>query len=71
MTPAVATMISDVYDAFLEAGASHDKARKAAEALANYENRFARIDTDLTLVKWMVGFVFAGVAGLVMKAFFP
>ena len=35
-------MISEVYDAFIAAGAPEDKARKAAEALANYENRFAR-----------------------------
>lgn len=67
----MATMISEVYDAFLEAGASQDKARKAAEALANYESRFAKIDADLTLLKWMLGFTFAGVMGLVLRAFFP
>lgn len=67
----MATMISEVYDAFVEAGASQDKARKAAEALANYEFRFAKIDADLTLLKWMAGFTFAGVMGLVLKAFFP
>ena len=30
------TMISEVYDALLEAGASEEKARKAAEAVAQY-----------------------------------
>jgi hypothetical protein len=30
-------MISEVYDALKEAGASEEKARKAAEAVATYE----------------------------------
>jgi hypothetical protein len=33
------TMIAEVYDALIEAGASQDKARKAAEAIAGYESR--------------------------------
>jgi hypothetical protein len=33
----MSTMISEVYDAFKEAGASEEKARKAAEAIAGYE----------------------------------
>jgi len=73
MTPArtaMATMISEVYDALMEAGASQEKARKAAEALANYESRFSKIDADLLLLKWMTGFVFAGVSGLIIKTFF-
>ena len=66
----MATMISEVYDALVEAGASQEKARKAAEALANYESRFSRVDADLLLLKWMTGFIVAGVSGLVVKAFF-
>jgi hypothetical protein len=66
----MSTMISEVYDALLEAGASPEKARKAAEALANHESRFSRIDADLLLLKWMTGFMLAGVTGLVLKAFF-
>jgi hypothetical protein len=31
-------MISEVYDAFKEAGVSKEKTRKAAEAIAGYEN---------------------------------
>ncbi len=38
-------MISEVYDAFISAGAPEDKARKAAETLANYDDRFTRIDS--------------------------
>ena len=51
----MATMISEVYDALIEAGASEEKARKAAEALAGFKNRFAKIETDLAVIKWMVG----------------
>ena len=40
-------MISEVYDAPKEAGASEEKARKAAEALAGYENRFTQLDRAL------------------------
>ena len=53
------TMVAEVYDALLAAGAPEDKARKAAEAIAAYENRFVRIEADLNLLKWMVGFVLA------------
>ena len=72
----MSTMISEVYDAFLAAGAPEDKARKAAEAIAAYETPFAKIENDLSsfrtevrgefnLVKWMIGFNLAiGVATL-------
>jgi hypothetical protein len=57
-------MISEVYDAFIAAGAPEDKARKAAEALASY--RFSRLDGavlkvqfELVLLRWMTGFAIA------------
>jgi len=43
----MSTMITELYDALKEAGASEASARKAAETMANYENRFARIDAAL------------------------
>jgi hypothetical protein len=56
------TMIAEVYDALIEAGASQEKARKAAEAIAGYENRFTeiekrleRIEGKIALLSWMVG----------------
>lgn len=56
------TMIAEVYDALIEAGASQEKARKAAEAIAGYESRFAgievrleRMEGKITLLSWMVG----------------
>ena len=48
-------MIAEVYDALREAGASEDKSRRAAEALAGFESRFVRLETDMTVLKWMVG----------------
>jgi hypothetical protein len=70
-------MISEVYDAFIAAGAPEDKARKAAETLANYDNRFSRIDgavlkleSELVLVKWMVGFGIAMNVSILTRLFF-
>lgn len=76
------TMLSEVYDALLEAGATQEKARKAAEAVAGYENRFAKIEAkldteftavrgELNLLKWMVGLMLGGVFVLILRAFFP
>jgi hypothetical protein len=60
----MATMIAELYDALKAAGAPDDQARKAAEVVAGYENRFARLETDLTLLKWMVGFNLAMTIGV-------
>jgi hypothetical protein len=62
-------MLSRTYDALVAAGSPEDKARAAAEELAGYESRFTKIETDLAVVKWMLGVVIAGVASLVIKAF--
>jgi hypothetical protein len=64
------TRISETYDAFIAAGAPTDKAIRAAEAIANSETRLSRIDGDPKVLKHMLGFVLAGVGGLVLKAFF-
>jgi hypothetical protein len=62
-------MISEVYDAFIAAGTPEDKARKAAEALADYENRFTRIDAELVILKWMVGFGIALNVAILVRLF--
>lgn len=67
----MATMMSEVYDAFLAAGAPKEKARKAAEAVASYENRVARVDTGLAVLKWITGTTLAGVVvALAIESFF-
>jgi hypothetical protein len=76
------TMIAEIYDALLAAGSPEDKARKAAEAIAGYENRFttidqrlarmegdfnqrfAKIEGELKLLTWMVGFNLAATVGV-------
>jgi len=65
----MATMISEVYDALREAGASEEKSRKAAEAIAAYDNRFNKIEQDLAVLKWMAGFNLAIGLALLFKAF--
>lgn len=57
-------MISEIYDAFIAAGAPEDKARKAAETLANYrfsrlDGAFLKVQSELVLLRWMVGFAIA------------
>jgi hypothetical protein len=40
-----------------------------AEELAGYESRFSKIETDLAVLKWMVGLNLAASLSLVIKAF--
>jgi hypothetical protein len=63
----MAVMLSRTYDALVAAGAPEDKARAAAEELAGYESQFAQIETDLAVLKWMLGVVLAGVASLMVS----
>jgi hypothetical protein len=65
----MAVMLSRTYDAFVSAGAPEEKARAAAEELAAYETRFAKIETDLAVLKWMVGVNLPASLSLVIKAF--
>ena len=62
-------MLSKTYDALIAAGAPDDKARAAAEEIAGYESRFAKIETDLAVLKWMVGVNLAASLSLAIKAF--
>jgi len=72
----MATMISEVYDALLSAGAPEEKARKAAEVLANYESRFAAVDLQLADIRgvlrlhsWMLGFNLAFTLAILWRVF--
>ena len=65
----MALMLSSLYDALLDAGASEEKARKAAAEAAQYEARFARPEADVGLVKWMVGVNLAISLGILVKLF--
>jgi len=65
----MAVMLSKTYDALIAAGAPDDKARAAAEELAGYESRFAKIETGLAALKWMVGVNLAASLSIVIKLF--
>ncbi len=52
----LALMLSKTHDALRAAGAPDDKAREAAEEIAGFEDRLPVVESDLKLLKWMVGF---------------
>jgi hypothetical protein len=71
-------MVREVYEALLKAGASEEKAARAAEALTSYgacfdriEQRCTKIEGDLALLKWMAGFTLIGAIGTLLKALTP
>jgi hypothetical protein len=65
----MALMLSRTYDALVAAGAPEEKARAAAEELAAYDNRLAKIETDLAVIKWMLGVNLAASLSIVIKIF--
>ena len=50
----MALRLGALHDALLRPG-DKELALKAAEEMAAYENRFGRLETDLTVLKWMAG----------------
>ena len=48
-------MITEVYEALIAAGAPEEKARSAAEVLANYNDRLNRIERRLMILTWQIG----------------
>ena len=65
----MSTMITEVYDAFTAAGAPEEKARAAAQAVAQYDKDIAEVKASLLLVKWMLGFNLAFTLAIVWKVF--
>ena len=55
----MALQLGALREALIDAGASPDKAAKAAEELAGYDTQLADVRSDLRLLKWMAGFVLA------------
>ena len=56
------TMVAEIYDALLAAGSPDDKARKAAEAIAQVDTRMLdlggrmdRLDGKMDRITWMLG----------------
>lgn len=63
-------MVSEVYEALREAGASEEKAKAAAEAVAAYNERFNAIDSELKLHRLMLTLILGGIIALILKTFF-
>ncbi len=60
----MALMLARTYAAFKAAGVSEAEAQAAAEEIASFETRLGKIEADLAVVKWMIGGLFAVVAGV-------
>lgn len=65
----MALMVGSLYDALKAAGVDDDKARKASEDVAAYDNRVGRVETDLMLLKWMVGTNIAMTVAVLWRVF--
>lgn len=63
----MALQLGALRDALLDAGASVEKADKAAEELASYETRLSGIEARLAVLTWMVGFNLVMSAGILWR----
>jgi hypothetical protein len=67
----MALMLGQLYDALRAGNVPDDKARAAAEEVANYEGEIGKlrlemgeVKADVRLLKWMSGFLIAVVLGV-------
>jgi hypothetical protein len=65
----MALMMAKLYSALRAADVSEADAVAAAEEVAGFENRLGRIEGDMTLLKWMVGFNLAITLSIAVKQF--
>jgi hypothetical protein len=63
----MALRLGALRDALMEAGATVDKANKAAEEVAGDESRLASIDTRLSVLTWVAGTNLAATVGVLFK----
>ncbi|MCY4613103.1 MAG: hypothetical protein OXB94_05725 [Nitrospira sp.] len=66
----MSVIVKEVYDAFREAGVSEEKSTEAAKAIADFDTRFAKLEADLLVLKWMVGLVIAAEVLPLLKTLF-
>jgi ferritin-like metal-binding protein YciE len=77
----MAVMVVELYEVLKEAGASEQQARAAAQAMADDNPRFdklepkidrgfAQVKAQITMLEWMNGTVVCGVSPLNIKTFF-
>ena len=60
-------MNSEIYDALLDAGASQEKAKAAAESVADIHGRLDKIDQKLTHIEKMIYGLYIGVILLLLS----
>lgn len=72
----MALQLGALREALIDAGASPEKANRAAEEVASYENRLAGVETKLValdgkvnLLTWMVGFNLAMTLAVLWRVF--
>ena len=65
----MSTIIRELYDALIDAGADESKAREAAKSVARHNTDITEIKASLLLLKWMVGFTLAFVVALTWRVF--
>ena len=72
----MALQLGALREALVEAGASPEKAAKAAEEVASYENRLANIETKLValdgrvnLLNWMMSFNLVMTVAILWRVF--
>ncbi len=65
----MSTMQSEVFDAFRSIGVTEDKALKAATALNERDRDVAVLKADMSVMKWMMGFVLAFQVAIFVKLF--
>lgn len=64
-------MLSKLYVALKHAHVEDEVAVEAASEVAAYDNRIAKVEADLRLLTWMVGFNLALTVGIFVKSFWP
>lgn len=63
-------MMGNLYDALVEGGTTPEKARKAAEEIADYQKPLSDNRSDLAFIKGVLGITATGVLALVIRIFF-
>jgi hypothetical protein len=65
----MSTMQAEVFEAFRSIDIPEDKALKAATALGQRDSDVAALKTDMSAMKWMMGFVLAFQVATFVKLF--
>ena len=65
----MALMMGKLHEALVGAGTDQNLAREAAEEVANYDNRIGKVESDLVLLKWMMGFNIAMTLAILWRVF--